>query len=109
MPWERLVYARVSALPAEATLLQRRALIAALSVGIAIVHLRGVGAALGVGPDVDRALAAFGRGDATLAAARFDQLDRCLALRPATVRARASVLAITEALAQHAAFSTGRT
>src|SRR5262249_54212502 len=50
--WERLVYARLTALPAEAPLLQRGGMVGALSVGIAIVELRGVAAALGVGPDV---------------------------------------------------------
>src|SRR5262249_21229648 len=86
-PWEGLVYARLSALPAEATLRQRGALIASLSVGIAIVHLRGGGGALGVASDVDRALTAFACGKATLAAACFEQLDRRLAMRPGAVRA----------------------
>jgi len=105
--WERLVYARLSALPAEATLFHRGALIASLSVGIAIVHLRRVGAARGLAADVDRALAAFAAGDAGRMTACFAHLDRRLALRPGAVRARASVLAITEALAQYPAFLAG--
>jgi len=107
-PWERLVYARLSALPAETPLLQRGALIASLSVGIAIVHLRSVGPALGVVSDVDRALTALARGDAPLATACFDRLDRRLAALPGAVEARASVLAITEALAEYTVFFTGR-
>jgi uncharacterized membrane protein YccC len=107
-PWERLVYARLSALPAEATLLQRGALVASLSVGIAIVHLRRAGAALGVTSDVDRALTAFARGDATLTSACFEQLDRRLAVRAGAVQARASVLGITEALTQYPVFFAGR-
>src|SRR5262249_13342082 len=107
-PWERLVYARLSALPAEATPLQRGGMVGSIPVGIAIVHLRGAGAALGVAPDVDRALTAFARGDAALATACFEQLDRRLAGRPDAVRARADVLAITEALAEYTVFLTGR-
>ncbi len=107
-PWERLVYARLSALPAEAAPLQRGALIASLSVGAAIVHLRSVGAALGVVSDVDRALTAFARGDVSLATVCFERLDRRLAVRPGAVRARASVLGITEALAEHTVFLTAR-
>ena len=102
------MYARLSALPAEAAPLQRGALIASLSVGAAIVHLRSVGAALGVVSDVDRALTAFARGDVPLATVCFERLDRRLAVRPGAVRARASVLAITEALAEHTVFLTGR-
>jgi hypothetical protein len=55
---------------------------------------------------VDRALVALARGDSTLATARLHQLDRRLAAEGA-VRARASVLAIGEALAEHAAFFEG--
>jgi uncharacterized membrane protein YccC len=106
--WERLVYARLSALPAEATLLQRGALIASLSVGTGLLHLRGAGAALGLAADVDRALGAFADGDAALAAARLARLDGRLAALPGAVRARASVLGITEALAQYPTLSGGR-
>jgi len=102
------VYARLSALPAEASLLQRGALIASLSVGVAIVHLRSAGGVLGVASDVERALSAFAREDAPLATACFEQLDRHLAVLPGTIAVRASVLAITDALPQYAPFWTGR-
>jgi hypothetical protein len=102
------VFGRLSALPAAATLLQRGALIASLSVGIAIVHLRSVGTAFGVVSDVDRAFSAFARGNAPLASACFEELDRRLAARPDAVRARASILAITEALAQYPVLLAGR-
>jgi len=104
--WERRVYERLSVLPAEASHVQRGALIAALSTGVAIVHLRDACAALGATSDVDRALTAFACGDLTRATASFEQLNRRLAMQPSGVAGRASVHAITDALAQYAPFFT---
>jgi uncharacterized membrane protein YccC len=106
--WERRVYGRLSVLPAEASHVQRGALIAALSAGVAIVDLRDAGAALGATSDVDRALTAFAHGDVTRATVSFEQLDRRLAMQPSGVAGRASVRAITDALAQYTAFFTER-
>ena len=106
--WERRVYGLLSVLPAEASHVQRGALTAALSTGIAIARLRDAGAALDSTSDVDRALTALARGDVPRATASFEQLDRRLALQPSGIAGRASVRAITDALAQYTDFFTDR-
>ena len=112
--WERLVYSRLSTLPDEAAPSQRGQLVAALSMGIEIVHLRRAGPGLDVRADVDGALEAFAQGERAIATARLDQLDRHLASCPdaglatsVALRARGSVLAIVEALAQHTSYFYG--
>jgi hypothetical protein len=54
--------------------------------------------------ELDAALEALRRGDVALATAHLDRLDDALAARPggAALRARGSILAMTEVLTQHA-------
>ena len=77
--WEGLVYGRLSAMPDEATPLQRAQLVAALSVGSEIVHLRHIAHDLSLGPKLDPALAALADGHSARAIARLTRLDEVLA------------------------------
>jgi hypothetical protein len=105
------VYGRLSTLPDQAAPLQRSQLVAALSVGSEIIRLRQIAPRLGLGSDLDTALAALAQGNSAIATARLARLDRLLAARPGTgpetqlaLRARSNILAISEALTQHATY-----
>jgi hypothetical protein len=80
--------------------------LAALSVGLEIIKLRGIA----LGPDhaveLDGALEAVARGNGALAIARLADLDEALTPCPdvATLRARSSILAVSEALSRHVAY-----
>lgn len=109
--WEGLLYGRLVALPDKAEPLQRAQLLAALAVGRAIIQLSHIVSRLGVTVELDAALAAVAQGDSTAARARLAGLDRQLASRPGAdpgdgleVRARAQLLVLSEALAEHAIF-----
>jgi uncharacterized membrane protein YccC len=111
IPWEGRIYSRLSALPEEAEPLQRGQLLAALSAGTEIIRLRRIARRFDLHVDLDAALDAVARGDSSVAAERLGRLERMLAALPSTrpvagvrLRARGSVLAISEALAQHAAY-----
>jgi len=108
--WEGRMYGRFSALPDEARPLQRSQLVAALSVGTEMIRLRRIARRLGLGSELDAALEAMARGSSATATARLARLDDAFASGPgiAALRARGSILAISEALTQHAAyFDTG--
>jgi uncharacterized membrane protein YccC len=106
--WQSRIYGRLSVMPDEAEPLQRAELLAAMSVGTAIIRLRRVGRRLNLCASIDGALEAFAHGDRHLSVARFAQLDQALASRSgatlAFIRERALMLAIVEALDQHAAY-----
>jgi len=104
--WRGRMSGRLSALPDQAEPLQRSQLLAALSVGTEIVRLRRVVRRADLGSELDTALEALRRGDIALAASRLDGLDDALAARPGAgaLRARCSILAISEALTQHAGY-----
>ena len=110
--WEGRVIARLSAMPNEATPLQRAQLLATFAVGSEIIHLRRQ---LGLGIDLDAAFAAVAEGQSASAVARLSRLDEMLsgfsAEGPGTqdvLRVRGSILAVSEALTEHAAyFDTG--
>jgi uncharacterized membrane protein YccC len=104
--WEGSIYSRLSAVPDAAAPIQRAQLVTALSVGSEIILLRRVARRLGLGPELDAALEAMARGDSAMATTRLGQLDGALAARPdaAGLRVRGSILAISEALIQHAAY-----
>jgi uncharacterized membrane protein YccC len=113
--WQERVYSRLFILPDSAEPLQRSQLVAALSVGNEIIKLRGIARQMGLGSDLGAALDAVARGNSTFAIARFTELDRALAslsnLEPAAsvaLRARGSILAMTEALTQHSAYFDAR-
>jgi uncharacterized membrane protein YccC len=107
--WEGRVYSRLSALPEQAESLQRAQLMAALSVGAEIIRLRRVAHRFDQGAELDTAFDALARGDSLVATERLARLDQRLAALPGPgarvrLRARSSILAMSEALAQHAAY-----
>ena len=107
--WQDRMYSRLEALPDQAEPLQRAQLLAALSVGAEITKLRSISSSLGLGPELNAALAAVALGDPAKARTWFDRLDGRLASHPGgepgdadlALRARAGILALSEALAQH--------
>jgi hypothetical protein len=113
--WEARIYGRLSALPEQAEPLQRAQLLAALSVGTEIIRLRRVARRFELHAELDAALDALARGDSSVATERLARCDQRLAgfpdARPGArprLRARGSILAMLEALAQHAAYFDSR-
>jgi uncharacterized membrane protein YccC len=109
--WQGRMYSRLEALPDQAEPLQRARLVAALSVGTDIIHLRRLAPELGMGQQLDAALAAFARGDSSAATAELNVLDQRLASLSLTgpesslvLRERGRALAICDALARHGAY-----
>jgi uncharacterized membrane protein YccC len=104
--WEGRVYSRLSVLPDSAAPLQRSELLAALSVGCEIIRLRNICRRLDLGSGLDKALEALAEGNSAAAVAKLANIDYALAARPgmAILRARAGLLAISEALTEHAAY-----
>ena len=109
--WQGRVHSRLSVLPEQADPLQRAQLVAALSVGTEIIRLRRFAHRFDQDVELDAVLHAVAKGDSSAAALRLTRLDQRLAAlqngRPgarATLRARSSILAMSEALAQHGAY-----
>jgi len=92
--------------PGAAEPLQRSQLLAALSVGAEIIRLHRICRRFDLGSHLDAALEPLARGDSATAIVRLARLDEALAARPgaATLRARSSILTMSEALIQHAAY-----
>jgi uncharacterized membrane protein YccC len=112
--WEGHIYGRLSAMPDAATPLQRALLMATLAVGSEIIRLRHIAHRLGLGADLDPALAALARGDGGSAIAHLARLDVALAARcgpgplmQTALRARGSILILSETLTQHADYFNG--
>ncbi len=116
--WEARIHGRLSALPEQAEPLQRAQLLAALSVGTKMIRLRRVARRFELHAELDAALDALARGDSSVATERLARYDKrlagCDSTRPGArvrLRARASILAMLETLAQHSAYfdsGTGR-
>ena len=109
--WEARLYGRLAALPEAAEPLQRAQLLAALSIGTEIIHLRRFAPRLHVDRELDWALEAFARGHGAAATARLAAIEQhlaCLAgsdpLSFLALRARGRILSIGDALARHGAF-----
>jgi uncharacterized membrane protein YccC len=104
--WEGRVYSRLSVLPNSAAPLQRSELLASLAVGCEIIRLRNVCHPLDLGSGLDEALKALAGGNSAATVAKLANLDEALAARPGTaiLQARAGLLAISEALTEHAAY-----
>jgi uncharacterized membrane protein YccC len=109
--WEGRIYGRLAVLPNVAEPLQRSQLLAASSVGTEIIQLRHIAAKLGLGSDLDAALEALGQGNSAITTIRFARLDHRLASLPGAgsgaplaLQARGSILAISEALIEHASY-----
>jgi uncharacterized membrane protein YccC len=106
--WESRVYSRLTALPDQATPLQRAQLLAALSVGTEIIGLRHMATHLGAAAELDAALNDIALGHSTKAIAKLRQFDDRLASTRETgteatmaLRGRGRVLIISEAIAEH--------
>ena len=103
------MYGGLAALPDQAEPLQRARLLAALSVGSEIGQLRMISPLIDLGPELNAALAAVAQGDSAIARSRLARLDSRLASLPGAepgavlaLRARARILGLSEALAEHA-------
>ncbi len=108
--WEGHCIGRLSTVPDEATPDQRRQLLAAFSVGSEIVRLRYLMPRLVPGAALDEALGSLVQGDTARAIAHFGRLDATLADHPErqpAMRVRGSIGAISEALARHAVYFDG--
>lgn len=109
--WEGRIYGRLAVVPDAAEPVQRAQLMTALSVGNEIIQLRHIVSRLGLDSDVDAALVTFAQGDSAIATTRLTQLDDRLASLPGAgseaalaLQARGSILAISEALSEHASY-----
>jgi uncharacterized membrane protein YccC len=107
--WEHRVNRRLAVLPDAAEPLQRVQLVAALSVGRELIHLRRAAHRFDI--DLDLALDAVARGESLVAVDRLADVDQMLAALPDTrpgarvrLRARGRILAMSEALTRHAAY-----
>jgi uncharacterized membrane protein YccC len=110
--WEGRLYSRIAALPNEAEPVDRAILVTVLAVGRDFVSLQGSAARLGCARELEAALGHFSSGDCRATLIQFEAADRRLAAlagnRPATMRARAQILVIRDALADRCAyFETG--
>jgi uncharacterized membrane protein YccC len=113
--WEGVVRARLAVMPNEATPLQRAQLLAALSVGSEIIRLRQLTRGLDLDAGFERVPTSVSQGNIASAAAHLARLDAALVARTGiepeaqtVMRARASVIALSEALNEHAFyFSAG--
>jgi uncharacterized membrane protein YccC len=116
--WDAHIQARLVAMPDTATPLQRAQLLAALPVGREIIRLRNTGRPLyrSSGTAIEAALAAISQGHSAVAIGHLIRLDGMLAaaagstaVAETVLRTRAGILALTEALADHAVFFDGET
>jgi uncharacterized membrane protein YccC len=109
--WESAMYGRFAAMPDQAEPLQRAQLLAALSVGAEIIHLRRIARRLGPAVELDAALDALAKGNSRTAIAWLHQLDNRLSSDPdrgpeaaTLLRARSRILVMSEALSEHASY-----
>ena len=105
--WDGRMIGRLAAVPDQAEPLQRARLLAALSVGTEIIHLRHMAPRLGGADELAAALAAFVQGNSATAIAWLHQLDHRLASDPAAAAvlpARSRILVMSEALSEHASY-----
>jgi uncharacterized membrane protein YccC len=112
--WSGHVHGRLSAMPEEATPIQRAWLLAALSAGAEITRLRHVARRLGLSSSIDPVLEAVAIGSSRLAITRLERADAAFAEHDDTgaegksaMRARSSILALSEVLIEHGIWFDG--
>jgi uncharacterized membrane protein YccC len=112
--WENRMYGRLLALPEQADPSERAQLLAALSVGAELIHLRHFAVRLAAAAQLDAALTAFAWGNCEIAIGLLRQIDRDLARRPdagrptaTMLRMRGRILVVCEALSEHADYFNG--
>jgi uncharacterized membrane protein YccC len=105
--WESRIYGRFLALPDQADPFERAQLLAALSVGAEIIHLRHFAPRFAAAAHLDAALEKFAQGNGDAAIGLLRQLDRNLASRPdaeqptsSMLRMRGRILVVCEALSE---------
>jgi len=108
--WEGHFRVRLSVMPEQVTTTQCAQLLAAMSVGTEIIRLREITHRFGLSGGLNPALATIAQGDTASATADLARFAAALAARAATgagpqtlLRARGSILAISEVLTPHAA------
>jgi hypothetical protein len=109
--WENRMYGRLLALPEQAEPSERAQLLAALSVGAEIIHLRHFAPRFAAAAQLDAALKAFARGNCEIASGLLRRIDRDLASRPdaerptaTMLRMRGRILVVCEALSEHSTY-----
>ena len=113
--WRGRMHSRLTALPDSAEPLQRAQLLAALSVGSEIIHLRREMSELDLGPELGLVLGTLAQGNSTAATAQLDSLDRRVASivdfgtrASRALCTRGRILLISDALTEHREyFDTG--
>jgi len=113
--WESRIHGRLTAMPDQSEPLHRSQLLAALSIGTAIIHLRHISPHLRMAAELDATLEAFAQGNSAMVIARLRNLEHRLTSTPTSgpeaaiaLRARGRALVISEALTEHGAyFDTG--
>jgi hypothetical protein len=105
------MYGRLLALPEQADPSERAQLLAALSVGGEIIHLRHFAPRFAAAAKLDAALAALARGNCENSIGRLRQIERDFASRPdperptaSMLRMRGRLLVVCEALSDHATY-----
>ncbi len=108
--WEVRMFGRLAVLPDQAEPILRARLLAALSVGNQLIHLRDVASQLGVAEELNAALRSFAAGRGVIAVSRLQEIDRQLTSGSddgeeiVRVRARARLLIVAETLVEHAPY-----
>ena len=109
--WENRMYSRLLLLPEQADPSERARLLAALSVGAEIIHLRHFAPRFAAAAQLDAALEAFALGSCEIAINLLRQIDQDLACRPdgeqptaTMLRMRGRILVVCEALSEHAGY-----
>jgi uncharacterized membrane protein YccC len=112
--WENRMYGRFLALPDQANPSERAQLLAALSVGDEIIHLRHFAPRFAAAAHLDAALVALARGDGDTAIGLLHQIDQDIASRPGAeqptatrLRTRGHIRVVCEALSEHARYFSG--
>ena len=111
--WKRRVYARLLALPDFAQPVERAQLTASVTAGTALIRLRRLIPSRPIVAPLERALNAVSTGHCNLAIEALAMIERHLSTAnhsdepKHTIRARASLLALSELLKQHSAYFCG--
>lgn len=111
--WQTLMYDRIAAIPDSATPQQRSEILAALSLGLAVIRLRRVSLPASVRSKLEPFLSPLAYGEVTVARDRLVQCERALGdpasmlRQTSAIRARGLLQLIDDGLAQHAAYFSG--
>jgi uncharacterized membrane protein YccC len=109
--WRGRARGRLSAMPEQATPLQRAQLLAALTAGREIIALRAIARRPDLSADLEPALAAIAQGESARATIYLARLEKVLAAganadlpAQADMRARGHIIALSDVLKRHAEY-----